>query len=101
MVVLGTFSYSLYLIHGPLVLLVGAALAHYHTGAAASALAYGLLIPTVLALAYGFYRIAERPFLSVTFRAVIESERAAGGEELLSEPGYRSVLGAAGVTSAP
>ncbi len=71
-VLVGTFSYSLYLIHAPLVALTAAALGHWHAGTAASAVAYGLLVPVVIALAYGFYRIAERPFLSPEFRAAIE-----------------------------
>ena len=80
-VTLGTFSYSLYLIHGPLVLLVAAALAVSHAGAAASALAYGALIPVVIALAYAFYRVAERPFLSPEFRAAIEQHPTATAVE--------------------
>lgn len=71
-VTLGTFSYSLYLIHGPLVLLVAAALTFLHAGTALSALAYGALIPAVVGLAYAFYRVAERPFLSPEFRAALE-----------------------------
>lgn len=77
-VTLGTFSYSLYLVHGPLVLLTGAALARFHVGAAGSALAYAVLIPSVIALAYGFYRVAERPFLSAGFRAAIERAERTG-----------------------
>ncbi|HEX3550189.1 MAG TPA: acyltransferase [Candidatus Elarobacter sp.] len=73
-VVLGTFSYSLYLIHAPLVILVAAAADRWHFGTAASAVAYGLLIPFTVALAYAFYRVAERPFLSPEFRAAIEAE---------------------------
>jgi peptidoglycan/LPS O-acetylase OafA/YrhL len=71
-VTLGTFSYSLYLIHGPLVILAAAALARVHAGTALSALVYGALIPLVVALAYAFYRVAERPFLSPEFRAAID-----------------------------
>jgi peptidoglycan/LPS O-acetylase OafA/YrhL len=71
-VTLGTFSYSLYLIHGPLIMVAAAALARVHAGTALSALVYGALIPLVVALAYAFYRVAERPFLSPEFRAAIE-----------------------------
>ena len=71
-VTLGTFSYSLYLIHGPLVLLAAALLLRVHAGAALSAVAYAALIPLVVGLAYAFYRIAERPFLSPEFRAAID-----------------------------
>jgi peptidoglycan/LPS O-acetylase OafA/YrhL len=71
-VTLGTFSYSLYLIHGPLIMVAAAALARVHAGTALSALVYSALIPLVVALAYAFYRVAERPFLSPEFRAAIE-----------------------------
>lgn len=72
-VVLGTFSYSLYLIHGPLVRLTGALLQHAHAGTATSALVYALLIPLVLALAYAFYRAFERPFMSAGLRAALDT----------------------------
>jgi peptidoglycan/LPS O-acetylase OafA/YrhL len=71
-VLLGTFSYSLYLIHGPLVDVTGAALARLHAGVPASALAYALLVPLVVAAAYAFYRVFERPFMSTEFRRAIE-----------------------------
>jgi peptidoglycan/LPS O-acetylase OafA/YrhL len=71
-VILGTFSYSLYLIHGPLVALVGAALQHINPGVTVSAVAWGATIVLVPALAYCFYLIAERPFLSAGFREAIE-----------------------------
>jgi peptidoglycan/LPS O-acetylase OafA/YrhL len=73
-VVLGSFSYSLYLIHAPLVDLTGACLAHWHAGAAAAIVAYGILIPAVVALAYGFYRVFERPFMSKALRAALDVE---------------------------
>jgi peptidoglycan/LPS O-acetylase OafA/YrhL len=69
---LGTFSYSLYLIHGPLVLLAAALLLRVHAGATLSAVAYAALIPLVVGLAYAFYRVAERPFLSPEFRAALD-----------------------------
>jgi peptidoglycan/LPS O-acetylase OafA/YrhL len=90
-VLLGTFSYSLYLIHAPLVLLTAAALAHWHAGTAASGLAWGLLVPVVIALAYAFYRVAERPFLSPEFRAAIEA--APTVEQALTEaPATRAAV---------
>jgi peptidoglycan/LPS O-acetylase OafA/YrhL len=79
-VTLGTFSYSLYLIHGPLVILVAAAIARYHVGAAGSAVAYGLTLVVVPALAYAFYLVAERPFLSPEFRAALEHAPASFDE---------------------
>jgi len=71
-VTLGTFSYSLYLIHGPMVLVAAALLLRLHAGTALSAVVYGALIPLVVGLAYAFYRVAERPFLSPEFRAALE-----------------------------
>jgi peptidoglycan/LPS O-acetylase OafA/YrhL len=71
-VVLGTFSYSLYLIHGPLVALVAAALQHINAGVMISAVSWGATIVLAPALAYCFYLIAERPFLSAGFREAIE-----------------------------
>jgi peptidoglycan/LPS O-acetylase OafA/YrhL len=73
-VILGAFSYSLYLVHGPAVELAGAALHHANASIATAALVYGLFIPVVLAFAYGFYRVLERPFLSPALRAAIDAE---------------------------
>ncbi|HZW54556.1 MAG TPA: acyltransferase [Candidatus Elarobacter sp.] len=73
-VLLGTFSYSLYLIHAPLVDVAGAALHRAHAGSLTSALAWGALVPVVLLLAYGFYRVFERPFLSSGFKAAMDAE---------------------------
>jgi peptidoglycan/LPS O-acetylase OafA/YrhL len=70
-VLLGTFSYSLYLIHAPLVDVTGAALARLHAGVAVSALAYAVLVVSVIALAYAFYRVFERPFMSKEFRRAV------------------------------
>ena len=86
-VFLGTFSYSLYLVHGPPVILAGAWLGHIHAGVAASALLYAGLIPAVVAFAYGFSLLAERPFLSPAFRAAIErADRAAAVDGTAEEP---------------
>jgi peptidoglycan/LPS O-acetylase OafA/YrhL len=71
-VILGTFSYSLYLVHGPLVALVGAALQRVNAGVTLSAIAWGATVVIVPALAYCFYLVAERPFLSAGFREAIE-----------------------------
>jgi peptidoglycan/LPS O-acetylase OafA/YrhL len=83
-VLLGTFSYSLYLIHAPLVDLVGACLGRWHAGATATIAAYGLLIPAVVALAYGFYRVFERPFMSKALRTALDVETR--GAPATSEP---------------
>ena len=93
-VTLGTFSYSLYLIHGPLVLLAAAALARAGAGPALGAIVWAALVPVVILAAYAFYRIAERPFLSPAFRAAIEGAAenpqrpVAGGAPLLAAAGY-------------
>lgn len=76
-VLLGSFSYSLYLIHAPLVDLAGACLARYHAGATAAVVAYGVLIPAVVGLAYGFYRVFERPYMSKALRTALDIETRA------------------------
>jgi len=74
LVFVGTFSYSLYLIHAPLVDFVGALLWRVHATAAVSAAAWLALIPLVIAAAYAFYRVFERPFLSAGFRRAIDAD---------------------------
>ncbi|MDQ6926164.1 MAG: acyltransferase, partial [Candidatus Eremiobacteraeota bacterium] len=71
-VLLGTFSYSLYLIHAPLVDLTVACLLRWHANTAVTIVAYGVLIPAVVALAYGFYRVFERPFMSKMLRTALD-----------------------------
>ncbi|GAC1583901.1 MAG: hypothetical protein NVS3B7_19260 [Candidatus Elarobacter sp.] len=77
-VLVGAFSYSLYLLHGPIVELIATALARLHASAALAAVVYLASIPLVLAAAYAFYRIAERPFLSSALRAAIDEPGSAG-----------------------
>ncbi|HEX3467511.1 MAG TPA: acyltransferase family protein, partial [Candidatus Elarobacter sp.] len=76
-VLLGAFSYSIYLLHGPFVELAGAVVRRAGEGVTAGAIVFGALIPLVLALAYGFYLLFERPFLSPALRAAIDAETAA------------------------
>jgi peptidoglycan/LPS O-acetylase OafA/YrhL len=76
-VILGAFSYSLYLVHGPIVELAGEALHRANASGGVAALVYGLSIPLMLAFAYGFYRVFERPFLSPALRAAIDAETTA------------------------
>jgi peptidoglycan/LPS O-acetylase OafA/YrhL len=71
---IGTFSYSLYLIHAPLVDLTGALLHRMHAGTLASIVVWAALVPLVLLAAYGFYRVFERPFMSSGLRAVRDVE---------------------------
>ena len=65
---LGGFSYSLYLIHMPLLLCASALAARWRPGAglagtAGAALMLGVLCPVIVAAAYAFYLAFERPFL--------------------------------------
>ena len=73
-VFLGTFSYSLYLIHAPLVDVVGALLMRAHAGPAISVVVWAGVIVAVVAIAYGFYRVFERPFISSSLRRAIEAD---------------------------
>jgi peptidoglycan/LPS O-acetylase OafA/YrhL len=73
-VFLGTFSYSLYLIHAPIVDVAGAALYRMHAGTALSALVWAVLLVAVVATAYLFYRVFERPYLSASFRRAIDAD---------------------------
>lgn len=93
LVALGAFSYSLYLVHGPLVIVLGALLWRVQAGTAVSGLAYALLVPAVVALAYAFHRAFERPFMSAALRSAIGastglpgevSPRRAGGQDALA-----------------
>jgi len=74
LVFLGTFSYSLYLIHAPLVDLAGALLVRLHAVPLAAAATWCALIVAIVAAAYGFYRVFERPFLSEGFRRAIDAD---------------------------
>jgi peptidoglycan/LPS O-acetylase OafA/YrhL len=89
-VLLGTFSYSLYLIHAPLVDVTGAALHDVHAGTALSAAVWAALLVAILFLAYGFYRVLERPFMSTTLRHARDEEAAMAvvepAAELLPRP---------------
>jgi peptidoglycan/LPS O-acetylase OafA/YrhL len=76
----GTFSYSLYLIHAPLVDVVGALLIRAHAGAATSIVVWAGVIVAVVAIAYAFYRVFERPFISSSLRRAIDADIGASGE---------------------
>jgi peptidoglycan/LPS O-acetylase OafA/YrhL len=86
LVALGAFSYSLYLIHGPLVVLLGAILWRANAGTMGSALAYGFLVPVVVALAYAFHRAFERPFMSAALQAAIQASTTASGDDPHARP---------------
>lgn len=62
----GTISYSLYLIHLPLLLAIGPTIIGWGWGDAATLLAETLIgLPLVLGCAAAFYWVFERPFLAV------------------------------------
>lgn len=61
---LGTFSYSLYLVHAPIVAIVHDIAARFAPTPSLMLLAlFGLGVPLSLAFAYLFYRLFERPFM--------------------------------------
>ncbi|WP_460202842.1 acyltransferase family protein [Scytonema sp. NUACC21] len=64
-IALGAFSYSLYLTHGPVLMLVRQLLLSWQMSPTMFAVTYYLL-GTVLSLLFGylFYLVAERPFMS-------------------------------------
>lgn len=61
---IGTFSYSLYLIHYPIVALLLLQLLQFHLSAVTY---FGLLVvlgmPSILIISYGFHYLFERPFI--------------------------------------
>jgi peptidoglycan/LPS O-acetylase OafA/YrhL len=85
-VFLGTFSYSLYLIHAPLVDLAGALLVRAHAGPALSVAVWSALIVAVVGAAYGFYLVFERPFLSPALRRAIDAEAAGAPAVTVTRP---------------
>jgi peptidoglycan/LPS O-acetylase OafA/YrhL len=83
---LGAFSYSLYLIHYPIVAAVHLALRDRGLGVAGMFASLTLLaVPIALVTAYGFFYIFERPFLSKGTVAKPSAARADEGEELPEE----------------
>ena len=77
-VVLGTFSYSLYLVHQPILNLLTLAL---RRGNVAGWPAVGVIlflgVPASLALAYGFHLVFERPFMRGHPKSLPRAEKAA------------------------
>jgi peptidoglycan/LPS O-acetylase OafA/YrhL len=67
------FSYSIYLLHVVFVFCVYETIVtHRITGIVAN-LTYLALIPAVLVISYGWYRLLERPFMSSRLRAAVEA----------------------------
>lgn len=70
LVLLGAFSYSLYLLHAPVIGLIRSLLDHAPLTPIIDAVAYALIaLPASLLSAYLFYLLAERPFLSLRSRS--------------------------------
>ena len=64
MVGLGAFSYSLYLIHFPLLAAFDTVFKHFHASPTAFfVFQFLVVLPCVVFLAYGFYRVFEKPFI--------------------------------------
>jgi len=76
LLVLGSFSYSLYLVHAPLLRVFEAALLRVHAGTLFTVVAYAALVPFVIGVAYAVFRVAERPFFSEFARETIDTHRA-------------------------
>ncbi len=65
LVLLGRFSYSLYLIHAPLLALFYLLARGLHLGPLAfQSFILGIALPTTVAASYLFFRVFERPFLN-------------------------------------
>jgi peptidoglycan/LPS O-acetylase OafA/YrhL len=80
----GRFSYSLYLIHAPILLVISLWVVEPLdlSPNATFGLLLALVVPTALLSAYGFFRLFERPFLERrTFRALVAPWRRRGRDE--------------------
>ena len=74
----GTFSYSLYLVHDPMLALLHLFLRSLHLPATALLfLMYGIGVPLSVAASYVFYLLIERRFMPGRPRTDAEAERAA------------------------
>jgi peptidoglycan/LPS O-acetylase OafA/YrhL len=70
---LGLFSYSIYLLHVPFVYTLYELIVTLRITGIAANLLYVALIPAVLVVSYGWYRVLERPFMSSRLRAAVLS----------------------------
>ncbi len=61
---IGTFAYSIYLMHAPILLIFVTLAAHLHSRALAIAALVGLGIPAIVGLCFLFFLVFERPFLT-------------------------------------
>jgi peptidoglycan/LPS O-acetylase OafA/YrhL len=77
-VILGTFSYSLYLVHAPILAMFTLALHHWQApGLLATAVELFIAVPVATAFAYGFHLVAERPFMLGHPESLKRAEKAA------------------------
>lgn len=65
---LGTFSYSLYLVHYPLIGFFFCLLLHFHLSETYIGLCLLLLAPVIVGIAYLFHQVFERPFMPTHLR---------------------------------
>ena len=72
LVSLGIFSYSVYLIHQPLVIQFNRLASHHLSHNAMIAFQFCLLIPTMIGVGYLFHLLFERPFLNAPRTASAE-----------------------------
>jgi peptidoglycan/LPS O-acetylase OafA/YrhL len=64
LVILGTLSYSLYLVHAPIVAIIFALAQGMHAGNLITFLGCELVgVPICIGIAYGFFHAFERPYL--------------------------------------
>ena len=76
LVFVGTFSYSLYLVHEPFLRAAAAFILPRHWSAALEILCQFVLLPVVLVgFAYLFFLVAEKPFLRRPVKKAIEAEQ--------------------------
>jgi peptidoglycan/LPS O-acetylase OafA/YrhL len=81
MVLMGTFSYSLYLIHYPIISIAMTAIQPLPP-AQKLAVTFLVLVPAVIAIAYLFSKVFEAPFMSSGRR--LAEERALSGKPNLT-----------------
>ena len=77
-VVLGTFSYSLYLVHAPILSMVALVMRRAQTsGPVAVAIELLAAVPVATLFAYGFHLLVERPFMPGRPKTLRQDETAA------------------------
>jgi peptidoglycan/LPS O-acetylase OafA/YrhL len=77
LVFLGTLSYSLFLVHAPLLRFAQFALGHWHIASEGNYLALAVMLPIILVGAMLFYRYCERPWIEQRFTVRLSSKAIA------------------------